>query len=587
MMAISINEQTTKEKTKLPKGIVFDWDDVFSFAKHHVNRTECLVKVISGYEGARSLTGNSITGSQWRTIISELAKKRFPNNESARYDDALRLSSEFLNRCLAKLTEVYQRQGKNVLADWGVQALNQLSDSGTKVQICSGTILEELQTEVALTNMDLKVSTVWGYPVRKTDMLYSLMSELQCDPENICLVDDAPQEIFLARLNGFAGILVENQPIHQNTNRSCYFQTENSQTDAFERAIQSIAAENPPSRPQFWARQFLGDEGEILGTVNSRFNTPHIWQTREKKTGELFFCKVLEMPAHDAERLGEMLQKLKGQGLPVSSWMQTEGHRCIKLSETHCIVMERAIHGKPMTSPYPDEAEVTQCAQVLAKLHQGLSTTGPKHEETFRKNFSTGLNSIHKSIDALWHLLIYSHQYHKHNRVDGSRSPVNQFHSWLQKNGKGVLLRLEKTEAGLQPHLQVCRHQWVLGDFNYSNILFDQSVIAGVVDFEDVHLGPRELDVMSFCMFGVSELHYPANLDQFVRAYCHHHPEKLNVRALGPIARAVVNVRLARMIRKLASLTHLGILSAWTSGENTINYLNRLCEQLADFEFDT
>ncbi|MFH2131796.1 MAG: hypothetical protein ABIK68_15590 [bacterium] len=193
MMAISVKEQTTKVKIKVPQVIVFDWDDVFSFAKHHVNRTECLVQVISGYEGARSLTYNSITGSQWRTIISELAKKRYPNNESARYDDALRLSSEFLNLCLLKLKEVYQRQGKNVLADWGIQALNQLSDSGTKVHICSGTILEEIQTEVALTKMDSKVSTIWGYPVRKTDLLYSLMSELQCEAENICLVDDAPQ----------------------------------------------------------------------------------------------------------------------------------------------------------------------------------------------------------------------------------------------------------------------------------------------------------------------------------------------------------------------------------------------------------
>ena len=569
-----------KDKSALiPRAVVFDWDGVFSFAKQHLDRDLLLSSIVSDETGKLSAHGD-----EWRTVVHQIARERYPDNIHARYDCALTLACRYLETCLAELTRIYHEQKTNVLADWTASVLDFLSQYDCKVYICSGTILEEVIWEAKLAGLASKIDSIWGYPVRKMDFIVGLAGELNCDPAYICLVDDSRIEVESARELGFSAILVKNTKAKHSVapERKTSFHTETTQNVSFRKALGVAVSEDRMLQPQTWIQEFLGNDGVLLGQVNTRFNKTRVWRVRNKKTKELFYCKVLNINQGDVEKLGEILVALSQDNLPVPALVENKSisQHYIRLSSDRCVVLEEALPGQTLTDPYPNDTVVSQCAIMLAKIHQSLSRSGPA-QGTFRQDFLEGLDSIDRVVDAFWHLLIYC-QY----QVSASRPwPVDRFHDWIIQRGTDIYIRLKSVQEELMLYLDKCHQQWILGDFNYSNVLYEEESISGIVDLEDVHFGPRELDVLSFCMYGACELHLPYKLDIFVRAYCDHHPLGLNLDALGLIARAIVNVRLARKICKLASLVHLGSENSWVPGEITINYLSELCEQLSDFEF--
>ncbi|MCP4368847.1 MAG: phosphotransferase [Deltaproteobacteria bacterium] len=570
------------ESTEHPLAVVFDWDGVFSIAKQYVNRDECLQKVLATASSNKDTSSLTLAnGTKWRHAIQQVAKKQFPDDMCASYDYAMQLACQVLCSCLTELEKAY-RQQCNVFTTWILSALDNLLHTGCQTYICSGTIHEEVTTEVMLGRVDSKIDGIWGYPVLKNDLLNKLAEELQCDSSCICLVDDSVSEILAAHEQGFSTILVEHPQVNQGVEswENYSFSTEDGRTDSFDCAIRAAVAANRMVQPKTWVREFLGDDGILLNRIDTRFNDSLIWCARCEATNELFYCKVLRLSRRDAEHLGMILSTLAHENLPVSTWITSKGRQCLSLSNEHCVVMERALPGTPLSDPYHNDMAVSQCACVLARLHQGFRNVGPA-PDAFRPNFNEGLDSIDLVVNSLWHLLIYSYKYSS----SSCPGPSVQFHTWIEQHGKDVYLRLVRVKDELIRQLDASRHQWIFGDFNYSNVLFSESVVTGVIDYEDIHYGPRELDVLSFCMYGVSELHLPCKLNVFVRAYCDQHPLGLNFDTLSVIARGIANIRLARKICRLASQVHLGGETLWVSGEKTINYLNNLCEQLSDFEY--
>lgn len=157
---------------------------------------------------------------------------------------------------------------------------------------------------------------------------------------------------------------------------------------------------------------------------------------------------------------------------------------------------------------------------------------------------------------------------------------------WFDDRSETILVRLETARVQLEAALQATEHQLVFGDFNATNVLFDSDgSVCGITDYEDLHHGPRELDVLTHCMFVPAGLRYPARLDDFLRAYGQTSPGRLVRDVFRPIAQAIVQTRLVRAFR--AALSRVCLVSNTPTPEilARLEALNQLCLTVAKGEY--
>jgi Ser/Thr protein kinase RdoA (MazF antagonist) len=244
--------------------------------------------------------------------------------------------------------------------------------------------------------------------------------------------------------------------------------------------------------------------------------------------------------------------------------------------------METALPG--CATSYEDQSDVQlgEAARMLARLHVAMegitSAEGP-----FRPEFPTGLGSFDHLADEVWRLLVYARH---HLAYDPEYNPqLTAILRWFDEHGTAILLRFDRVRDELRTTLKATSHQLVFGDFNCTNVLLssDDSV-SGVIDYEDFHHGPREIDVLTHCMFGTSEPQFPIKIDRFLRAYTEESPGGLNLRALGPIARAISHTQLIRTLRRILSSTYLAPSTIGPNAIARLDRLDRLCLDLETFD---
>jgi Ser/Thr protein kinase RdoA (MazF antagonist) len=287
------------------------------------------------------------------------------------------------------------------------------------------------------------------------------------------------------------------------------------------------------------------------------------------------------MKRDEADRLARILLALRQDGLPVARWLPVGESWCIALAPGRCVVMEEALPGRSIAREDLTDAQLAETARTLARFHASVAEIarplGP-----FRPDFAARLDTFGQLVVELWRLLAYARH---HLRYESKGNPdLRSILGWLDGRGEAIWQRFERVSKELEAALKTVDDQPVLGDFNATNVLFEGGQLSGVVDYEDVHHGPRELDVLGYCLFGLSEPHLPDRLDEFVDAYLGENPGGLQVRALGPIARAICNAQLWRRLQRELSASLLSPGPLQTDVPGMLDRLDKLCLDLEHFD---
>lgn len=580
------------------KAVVFDWDDVLCFAKKTVALKDCLHSAVLSLKADYksrvhqstiediwyNITNESYKKelrSEWCDILYKIAKTLHQNDSQKRYLLILDLTCLFFDVAFKRLHNVYLKEKKNILSVWKDSALDDIARLAIPAFICSGTINEELLQETTLAGLAKQFKGIWGYPARKIDILRYIAKTLVCDPAKICMVDDSKNEIHKALCEGFAAILVYTHKYKNDRKKEeVDFEVAGLLTNSFKTALNSALECQEEIRLQEWAQDFLGSEVNIE-CIHRRFNEENLWRIYSTKSQKAdLYCKIIRICRTDANYLGFLLHELSEQDLPITQWMMFGSDYAIELAPGRCVVIESALPGTPLKYEHHSNVTIESCARILARFHRAIGQVAAT-TRTYRQDFDQGLDYFDEIFTEFWKLNVYYH----HTTLTQKCHQLQTMQQWLKENGEDIFIRIERLYEQLSKKLSDHPCQLIFGDFNCTNLLFEGNTLTGVVDYEEIHYGPRELDVISYCMYGTSELHFPNKLDTFVKAYNKEFPDKLDISSLGLIAKAVANTRLIRKLRKYASDVCIEEGQSDYFEETPIIYLNNLCIALDDFEY--
>lgn len=587
-----------------PLAVVFDWDEVISFAKQDVDRDTVFRDAI--YSFTRSLPDHlplastlkhlnsallkAAPGKQWRSISLRVAKLLYPNDSAGQLEFITAFACHFFAACFTELKQIY-RCKDHVVAPWARNLFDDLTAAGIELWIASGTEINELRKEIRLSGLGNFFTCTTGYPVTKADVLNTITSRLTCSKHKVLFIDDNLRNIRDIRQEGFPCIqMINDKTEFRHSDPGHGLTIRNEKTRSKFPGLKQLLLAPPdskhsagPFQPEETARKFLGPKAVLLGRILNRFDNVPIFRCLSEPGGqEAFYCKLLKLDIRDANVIGVTLKHLKSGQVPVTEWLSFQNRHVLPVLPGICAVMEPELPGKAVVFDRLSREHVYKSAQALAGLHLALRKT-PLQVSSFRPDFRNGLSNFKALMDTFWRLLV-------HQRYTGAKQAVDslaQPFSWLRDNGPAIWHRIRTAGRELGAVLDASTQQPVLGDYNCTNVLFNGGSISGIIDYEDLHTGPRELDAVSYCMFGTTGLQYPGHMDVFLQGYESVYPSGIRSDALGPVSRAIANGKLINRIRRDISRLYLipeqfggGIPQAWAQ-------MNQLCDALDNFNLKT
>jgi Ser/Thr protein kinase RdoA (MazF antagonist)/FMN phosphatase YigB (HAD superfamily) len=591
---------------KGPAAVVFDWDGVLCSAKSRVDMWKALkhaffsvatekkgiwneaVAPERAWEVIRQEVSKGDLHKHWRLLILRLGEIAYPKSPERRALLTIALGVSFLHEHRKLLREIHLTKAPGLTPRWGRPLLEKLAQRGIRLSISSNTIREEVAEEAKLTGLEGFFDGIFGYPVRKIEVLKSLARELGCSLSRVVLVDDSCSEVGNVCHESFSAVFMAKNDVPSEIRKMpCVRMVRGSEnTSANKEILDILLQEDYVSRgidPSELAQQFLGDEVHLIGRLLKRFGDRPIWRVWSgPKSDVVYYLKIVDLNCNEANRIARILKRLRGKGLPVAEWLPVGKDYCIALDSGQCAVMETALPGCAVSYEDQSERKLEETARMLARLHASMeeitSAEGP-----FRPEFPTGLGTFGQRADEVWRLLVYARH---HLAYEPKHNPqLTAILRWFDEHGTAILLSFDKVRDELSATLNATSHQLVFGDFNCTNVLFSSDdSISGVIDYEDLHHGPRELDALTHCMFGTSAPHFPIKNCRFLRAYAEEAPVGLNRSAIGPIARAISHTQLIRTLRRALSSAYIQKSVPDTETLAKLDRLERLCFDLQAFE---
>ena len=274
-------------------------------------------------------------------------------------------------------------------------------------------------------------------------------------------------------------------------------------------------------------------------------NSSLLWAVyTEKNSYPTFFLKQLNLSKMEVDTIGSLINQLILSGLPLAKWerlISGPGY-CIEIGKNLSVVVEQALMGHPLTNENCKNQPIfKQVAITLAKIHNELSFVDINQSNIALSHFTKSVEQSYQFFDY-----IRNNVFMKGNKTIG-QSLIKKWFSTHQNILSQQLFILEKEFASF---VKETNNQIILGDCNYTNILFYNNYLSGIVDYEDIHVGPCEVDILSFCMYRRNKIYFPSILKEFLSIYHLYSARKINKHRLFLVARIIIYKRIFKYLAK-------------------------------------